>query len=129
MNSVIFRTKNMNSPQIETTQTISPLSNHIKNDKGYKIELMVPGFTKEEINIQVEKNKLIIKGKKSENNTESTSKYLRTGFKVADFETTYTLSDKIDSENITASNNEGILAISLPYKAEILPVIKKIEVQ
>ncbi len=129
MNSVIFKTKNMNSPQVETTQSIRPLSNHVKNDRGYKIELMVPGFNKSEINIEVEKNKLIVSGKKSETGSESSSRYLRTGFQVADFETIYTLSDKIDSENISASCHDGILIITLPYIAEELPVTKKIEVQ
>lgn len=94
-------------------------SNVIENEKDFRLELSVPGFSKEEIKISFQKNVLTVKSEKSEENNGNV-KYLRRGFVPKNFEKRFELSKHINTENITANFNNGILEITLPKKEEVL---------
>lgn len=94
-------------------------SNVIENESDFRLELSVPGFSKEEIKISVQKNVLTVKSEKNEGNNENL-KYLRRGFVPKNFEKRFELSKHINTENISANFNNGILEIVLPKKEEVL---------
>lgn len=80
----------------------SMYSSRIKdNEKDVILEIPVPGFDKEDINIKVQEENLILKGKTEE----------------FDFEKVYQINDKIDVENIGAEISKGILKVTLPKNA------------
>jgi len=83
-------------------KTNSMYSSRIKdNEKDFLLEIPVPGFDKEEINIKVQEEYLVLKGKNEE----------------FDFEKVYQINDKIDVENIAAEIQKGILKVTLPKNA------------
>ncbi len=94
-------------------------SNVIENEKDFRLELSIPGFSKEEVKISVQKNILTVK---SEKNTESDEnrKYLRRGFVPQNFEKRFELSKFINTDQTSASFNNGILEIVLPKKEEVV---------
>ena len=99
-------------------------SSHFSNGKSYKTEITddgitltmeTPGYNKNLIDVMVEDKTLIIEGK---SNTSDTN-----GFKER-----FTINDKFDGGGVEASIVDGVLTISLPYKAETKPRKVKVKV-
>ena len=80
------------------------------DDDGATLKLKVPGFNKKSIDISVDSETLTIEGK-----TEDDS-----------FVKKYSIDNKYDFDSIDAKVIDGLLTLSLPYKAEVKP--KKIKV-
>lgn len=95
-----------------------PPVNIYENDRGFNIELNVPGIKKEEMSIQIEKGLLIISYEHSNNNEEKNEKFIKKEFSKKSFKRTFSLDDKINSQAIEATMENGILNIHLPLKEE-----------
>ena len=80
------------------------------NDDGATIKLKVPGFNKKSIDISVDSEHLTIEGK-----TDGDS-----------FTKRYAIDNKFDFDSIDAKVADGLLTLTLPYKAEVKP--RKIKV-
>jgi HSP20 family protein len=97
---------------------MSPQTNIRENDDHYLIELSIPGFTKDDLNIKVERNLLTISSTSNEENTSENGQYKLQQFRRSSFTKSFTLSDTIDSTMITAKCENGILSIYLPKVEE-----------
>ena len=91
--------------------------NEIKNqnevthdDDGATIKLKVPGFNKKSIDISVDSEHLTIEGKTDDDS----------------FTKRYAIDNKFDFDSIDAKVIDGLLTLTLPYKAEVKP--RKIKV-
>jgi len=107
-----------NDSVISGQRTINtPALNIIEKENGFRVELAVPGMTKENIKVDINKDhQLVISG---ENKTESENKeerYLRKEFSYSQFVKTLSLPDDIDKEAISASYEHGILSVEIPRK-------------
>lgn len=100
-----------------------PNANVISEDGKYILSLAIPGVAKEDVAINIEKNKLTIKSK-VEDNTEI--KYRLREFNYTNFERAFTLSEDVDIDNISAKFEDGILTISIPTLEEAGP--QKVEI-
>lgn len=109
-----------------------PATNVSENEKAFNIELSVPGFKKEDIKIEIEKNILKISAQnevKSEEKDEN-EKVLRQEFKTSSFSRSFTIPENIDTENIAAVQKDGVLQVTLPKLDKALEdKVKKIEIQ
>ena len=99
-------------------------SSNFSNGKSYKTEttddgvtltMETPGYNKNLIDVMVEDKTLIIEGKSNTSDMD--------GFKEQ-----FTINDKFDGEGVKASIVDGVLTISLPYKAETKPRKVKVKV-
>lgn len=89
-----------------------------EKDGAYNLELDMPGFSKEEINIEYNKGNLIISAeKKEESEDKSTKKYIRRERFYGKLYRSFYLGD-ISEENIKAEFKEGILKVTAPKKDE-----------
>ena len=86
--------------------------------------LEMPGVTKENLDIRVDKDLLIIDGKKE--SVELEGKYVIHEIKNCDYHQEYTIDDTIDRDNIKASIKNGIATLILGVKESEKP--KKIKV-
>ncbi len=94
-----------------------PAANIYETEDNFKLELLVPGYDKNEIEILVEKDQLVIKGEYKE--TEKPEyKYSHVEFTKGGFEKRYQLSEKLNTEAISAEFKNGILTIILPKPEE-----------
>ncbi len=100
-------------------------ANIAETGKDFRIEMMVPGFRKEDISISVQKNVLTVKSEGSKNGNEEV-RYLSREFGVHPFERSFILSKHVDADAITAGFDNGILQIVLPKREE---VVEKVPVQ
>ncbi|MCD7972997.1 MAG: Hsp20/alpha crystallin family protein [Candidatus Azobacteroides sp.] len=106
---------------------------NVKEGKDeYKIEVSAPGFRKEDFNLSIDHNVITISAKKEETNEEKDDqdKVLRQEFTSSSFSRSFTLPEDIDTEKISAAQNNGVLEIKLP-KMEQAPEdqVKKIDIQ
>ena len=89
----------------------------------------VPGIDPESIEITVEGGTLSIKGERSFETEDTKANYHRKEIFEGSFERTILLPEGIDPEGVTASSKNGVLEISIPKKAEILPRKVSVEIQ
>ena len=80
------------------------------DDDGATIKLKVPGFNKKSIDISVDSEHLTIEGKTDDDS----------------FTKKYSVDNKFDFDSIDAKVVDGLLTLSIPYKAEVKP--RKIKV-
>ena len=116
---------------MEKANATAPAINVSESEREYKVEVAVPGMTKEDFNIHLgDENELVISmEKKVENEDKENKKYLRREFSYTKFQQSLYLPDNVDKEKITANVANGVLTIELPKysqeeKAKINRVIE-----
>jgi molecular chaperone IbpA len=107
---------NMFDDLLRTSQanTNYPPYNIVKQgEDNFAIELAVAGFKDGEINIQVERNQLTVKGEQAVD-LDNQVEYLHRGISARSFSRTWTLADHVEVAGAKSEN--GILTISLERK-------------
>ena len=117
---------NANKP-VQKVETFSPLVNEKVTDKGYIIEVDLPGVKKEDIEISVEDGILTIRGERKLEKKEEAENYTRIESFFGRFERAFKLPADADSENIEAKYEDGVLKIFIPKKQKDSG--KKIEIK
>ena len=97
----------------------------LKNGTGI-LTCAVCGFTKDEINVEIEDRSLIITGtpKLDEKNEEDEVNYLRVAFSKKEFKSDVRFTESVDKDAIDVTLKDGLLTILLPLK-ESEKIIKK----
>jgi molecular chaperone IbpA len=96
------------------SNTNYPPYNIVKHgDDNFAIELAVAGFKDGEINIEVERNQLTVKGEQAID-LDNQVEYLHRGISARSFSRTWTLADHVEVAGAKSEN--GILTISLERK-------------
>ena len=90
-----------------------------EKDGDYHIEMDVPGFDKNEIKIEANKDNLIITAEKSsETNEDDEGKnYIHRERSYGKYQRSFYLRD-LDSSKVNAEFNNGVLKITVPKKDE-----------
>ena len=106
-----------------------PPANITEKKDSYQIELAVPGFNKADFNVKLEDKILTISAEKKTENVSETDKLVRKEFSHKSFKRSFTIDDKIDSQNISAKYENGILTLELPKKEDVKNGTKEISIQ
>jgi len=104
----------------------SPAVNISEVEDGYNVKVVVPGFKKENISVSYDAGVLLIKGSKEKEEVKD-ALYHKREISTASFERSFRFKHLVDSENIVASYENGILSLELPKAEEAK--LKKIEVK
>ena len=97
-----------------------PATNVFETENEFKIEVLLPGFTKENLNLNVHNNLLTIKVEKEKEEKPEEFKYAHREFGASSFEKQYRLPKSVDVEKISAKFENGVLNVELPKKEEAL---------
>ena len=97
-----------------------PATNVFETENEFKIEVLLPGFTKEDLQLNIHNNLLTIKVEKEKEEKPEEFKYAHREFGAVDFEKQYRLPKSVDVEKIAAKFENGVLNIELPKKEEAL---------
>lgn len=81
----------------------------------------LPGIEPEQIEIQMDKGVLSIKGRRNGEAATEASRYSRVERRQGGFHREFSLPESADAEGIVASGRNGVLEISIPKKAESTP--------
>ena len=87
----------------------------------------MPGIDEKDIDVRVENNTLTVHGERKIEKEEKEENYRRVERQYGSFTRTFTLPQTVDTENVSATYDKGVLKIALPKKAEAKP--KQIKVQ
>lgn len=115
MQQIVQEMKTMSSPAY---------ANISETETGFNILLAIPGFSKDDIQITLEDNKLKVSGKKD--NAES-PKIIKREFNYTTFERVFTLPDHVNADQISATSDNGILSIMIPKPEVKSPLSIKIQ--
>ncbi|MDY6915966.1 MAG: Hsp20/alpha crystallin family protein [Candidatus Cloacimonadota bacterium] len=99
----------------------------IEDDNNYVVKADLPGIKKDNINISVDDNELVIEAKHDEKKEEKKASYYRCERYSGNYRRSILLSENVDRNNIDAKFKDGVLEVTLP-KREPKPV-KKISVK
>ena len=95
------------------------------NVVGNKLEVVTTPFKKNEVSVEVSNKVLTVKCEKTEkenteqSGTEDTKEYeIHHGISSQSYRFSLKLSDKVDIDSIVASNEDGVLTITLPFLKE-----------
>jgi HSP20 family protein len=94
-----------------------PRTNIIESEKEFVIEMAVPGFEKEQIEIKMEQEKLIIKDNPNVSNNED-SKWISREFRPTSFERSFSVGRTLNTEEISARLLNGILSVAIAKRIE-----------
>jgi HSP20 family protein len=105
-----------------------PAVNTREDDKAYYIEIDLPGVKKEDINVELNDNKLTVSGERKTKEEVKKEDYYLVESRYGKFQRTFTLPENVDAEHIEAEDNNGVLEIVIP-KVNEPEVSKRIEIK
>ncbi len=100
-----------------------PAADVRRDGDGYVIEMEVPGFKPEEIDVEAHDNVLTIQGERSAETEEKKEDngYIRRERRYGKFTRRFTLPAGADAEAIAAQVKDGVLHVSVPSATESSP--------
>jgi HSP20 family protein len=104
-----------------TASVSAPRVDIREEDGRFLILADVPGVDLADIEIQMDKNVLSIKGARKAFASETEGKFSRVERVAGEFKRSFTLPDSADADGITASGANGVLEIAIPKKAQSTP--------
>jgi HSP20 family protein len=101
----------------------TPASDIYETESAYVIALDLPGINREALEIDIDDNRLVVKGTRA----IAESRASRTERPRGKFLRTYSVPPAVDQGKIAAEYKDGVLQISLPKRTEQKP--KKIDIK
>ena len=95
---------------------------------AYKLEAELPGFKKDDIQIDVENDVLTISAKRSEEKKDEKHNVVKRERFYGSFSRSFDVSG-INVDGIEASYTDGVLTLTMPKKQELLPVSRRLEIK
>ncbi|MBO5919891.1 MAG: Hsp20/alpha crystallin family protein [Bacteroidales bacterium] len=120
------------SDWVERLHSSSPM-NIMENENEFKVEMAVPGLTKDDFSVKVTNDNLLsvcVKQEKKSEDKDKKGRYLRKEFSYTQFQQNLILPDNVDKDKIEAKVDNGVLDIIIPKVTpdKVAPVEKQIEV-
>ena len=100
----------------------------IDNGDSYVLEAELPGFSKENISLDIENDCLTITAERKNDEMEEKKNYVKRERYYGSFTRSFDVSG-INVDGITASFNDGILKLDMPKKVETVPAARKLEIK
>jgi HSP20 family protein len=104
-----------------------PSVDTLERDNAIEIRAELPGIKKDDISIDVRNNVLTLSGERSHDEDVNEGDFYRRERFYGRFQRAITLPDNVDTDNIDAAYEEGVLKITVPKTEESQR--KKIEVK
>ena len=115
---------NFGFPEVEKTLYGKHASHEMKTDvretdSGYEVDIDLPGFKKDEINIQLDNGYLSISAAKGldKDEQDKEGKYIRKERYAGSMSRSFYVGNAITQDDIKAKYESGILRLSVPKKA------------
>ena len=103
-----------------------------EHDAGYELDVDLPGFKKDEINIELENGYLTISAAKGldKDEEDKKGKYIRKERYAGAMQRSFYVGDAVTEEDIKAKYENGILRLSIPKKdAQAVETKKTISIE
>jgi len=111
-----------------TSASFAPPVDIYEDERKISLNLEVPGMKQEDLDVRIENNLLTVRGERKFEKEEKEENFHRIERRYGTFYRAFTLPTTIDTANVKASYDSGILKLELAKKAEAKPKQIKIEV-
>jgi HSP20 family protein len=111
-----------------TSTMFAPPVDVYEDEHNVVLKVEVPGIDEKDIDIRLENNTLTVHGERKFEKEEKEENYRRVERQYGSFTRTFTLPPTVDTQNIQANYDKGILKIKLAKKAEAKPKQIKVNV-
>jgi HSP20 family protein len=106
-----------------------PRADIVDEKDAVKIDIELPGMTKDDIKVTIENDILTISGERKAESRQEDKNYIRTERAYGSFSRSFTLSDEIDTEKINADYKNGILSLTLTKQEKAKPKEISVEIK
>lgn len=101
-----------------------------EHDDGYEVEIDLPGFKKDEIDVQLEQGYLTIRAAKSlEKDQTKKGKVIRQERYSGTMSRTFYVGENVTEEDIKGKFEDGVLKLSIPKAQPKIPAKKTIAIE
>jgi HSP20 family protein len=102
----------------EKTATRIPSVNITETDAQFEVELAVPGLSKEDFKISLEKDVLSVSAEKKTETVDENKKFTKREYNFNSFLRSFTLPESADHSKIDADYTAGILKLTIAKREE-----------
>lgn len=106
-------------PLAATRNSATPAANISEDEKAFRIEVAVPGFSKEDVKIELEEDVLQISAEKKSEREVNEEKYAVREFGYTRFSRRFRLPKAVNFDAIKATASNGILRVEVPKAAPV----------
>ena len=110
------------------TPNILPATNIEETPEAFLIKMAVPGLSKEDIKVEIERNLLTVSYEKEVKEEEKVKNYTTKEYTYNAFKRTFTLPENVKGEEIIATTENGELLLTLPKMEFEITKPKKIKI-
>jgi HSP20 family protein len=111
-----------------TTASFVPAVDIYEDAQKIVLKLEAPGIDEKDLDIRVENHTLTVKGERKFDKEEKEENFHRIERRYGSFYRSFTLPSTVDTENVQANYNAGVLKLELKKKAEAQPKQIKVNV-
>ena len=98
--------------------TGQPLADMRETDRGFELNVDLPGMKSQDIELQIRGEMLVVSGEKAEQSDGGQGAYRFSERRFGRFERAFTLPQGADRSKIEASFQDGVLKVDIPVSAE-----------
>ncbi len=113
----------------EKLATRTPSVNITETDAQFEVELAVPGLSKEDFKINLEKDVLSVSAEKKTETVDENKKFTKREYNFNSFLRSFTLPESADHSKINADYTAGILKLTIAKKKEAKSQSREIAVK
>ena len=99
-----------------------------EDEHSVQLKLEVPGIDEKDLDVKVENNTLTVSGERKFEKEEKEENFRRVERRYGSFTRSFTLPNTVNTEDINAQYNNGVLTIKLAKRAEAKPKQIKVNV-
>jgi HSP20 family protein len=92
-----------------------------ETDDAFVLKAELPGFSKDDVNIEMQGNRLILRGERKRETEAKEEQYHRVERAYGRFERAFTLPPTVDAEKVQATFKDGVLGLRLPKSEAAKP--------
>ena len=92
----------------------TPLANAHETPEAYVVELEVPGLQQDDLDVQVQGERLVVRGERRPAGHGRPERFHRMERSYGPFSRSFTFAEPVDAERVTAQLKDGLLRLELP---------------
>jgi len=113
---------------LTTTTNFAPPVDIYEDEHNITLKMEVPGIDEKDIDVRIENTTLTVHGEREFEKEEKEENFRRVERQYGSFTRSFTLPSSVDTGQVSANYDKGVLKISLAKKAEAKPKQIKVNV-
>lgn len=94
----------------------TPAADVVENEEGFVIQVDLPGVAEDEVEIQVDGDRVVVRGERRPAENARPDSFHRMERSYGPFVRTFVLTTDVDADHVTAALKDGLLRLDLPKR-------------